>query len=130
METVTSIHLFLYGVIIASAVYCYADARSKDRWIKRLERLLDEQRKEMRTWQNKALIKHGSGPLEQKASRIGKPKQQEITPKVITRQQLEYRDADTMQNPINIHAHDVSYQRVARLNDTVERVAEVIAAHK
>lgn len=118
------------GVIIAVAVYCFAYAQGKLFWIKRLEQELEVMRKEMREWQNKALLKHGNSPLGQKATSVSKVKHQEITPKVVTRQQLEYRDTDSMQTPINIHANDVSYQRVARTAPTVEKVAEIFAAHK
>lgn len=124
METWTIIN----GVILALAVYCFADARDKRRWIVRLQDELDTQRKELREWQNKALLRHGAAPLDKKPTRM--VKQQEITPKVVTRQQLEYRDEQPMQVPINIHAHDVSYQRVAKTTGTVEKVAEIIAAHK
>lgn len=127
MEALSVLHVFAYGAIIASAVYCFADARNKGRWISKLEKQLEEQHQELKQWQDKALIKHGSTPFVDKPKRMGTPKQQEITPKVVTRQQLEYRDADPKQSPVNIHAHDVSYQRVAR---TVEKVAEIIDAHK
>jgi hypothetical protein len=121
METWTIIN----GVIIAVAVYCFADAHGKRKWIARLQEELQVQRKELREWQNKALLRHGTAPLDKKPTRMAK--QQEITPKVVTRQQLEYRDEQPMQTPINIHAHDVSYQRVSK---TVEKAAEIIAAHK
>lgn len=123
METLT----ILNGVIIAIAVYCMAVARSKTLWIQRLQDELEVQRKELREWQNKALVRHGTTPLDKKTMETSKVKQQEITPKVVTRQQLEYRDTDPMQSPVTIHATDVSYQRVAR---TVEKAAEIIAAHK
>lgn len=127
METLTILLALLTSVIMCAAVYFYADSRSKSLWIARLQDLLETQRKEMREWQNKALVKHGTPPLDKGVAKMSKTKQQEITPKVVTRQQLEYRDADPMTTPINIHAHDVSYQRVGR---TVEKVAEIIAAHK
>ena len=123
METLT----ILNGVIIAIAVYCMAVARSKTLWIQRLQNELEVQRKELREWQNKALIKHGSAPLDKQHTVSKTVKQQEITPKVVTRQQLEYRDTDPMQSPVTIHANDVSYQRVAR---TVEKAKEIIEAHK
>lgn len=127
METITLAQLFVIGGIIALAVYYFADSRSKSRWLKQLERQLEVQRKELREWQNKALTRSGSTPLDKVKAMANLSKSHEITPKVITRQQLEYRDADPMQTPITIHANDVSYQRVAK---TVEKVAEIIAAHK
>lgn len=123
----TIIELFAISAIIAVAVYYFADSRSKSRWLKQLERQLEVQRKELREWQNKALTRHGSTPLDKQKVAASKAKSHEITPKVITRQQLEYREADPMQSPITIHANDVSYQRVAK---TVEKAAEIIAAHK
>lgn len=125
METVT--YLIFIGVIIALAVYWFADAKSKAKWIQRLQSELEVQRKELREWQNKALIKHGSVPLDKQKARPMRMGQQEITPKVITRQQLEYRETQPMQTPINIHATDVKYQRVAQ---TVEKAAEIIEAHR
>jgi hypothetical protein len=127
MEALTFIQIFFIGAIISVAMYALADARSKGRWITRLEVELDAKRKELREWQNKALIKHGSTALDKTNNPIGKAKTQEITPKVITRQQLEFRDTEPMQMPINIHATDVSYQRVAK---TIEKAAEIIAAHR
>jgi hypothetical protein len=127
VETITLAQLFVIGGIIALAVYYFADSRSKSRWLKQLERQLEVQRKELREWQNKALTRSGSTPLDKVKAMANLSKSHEITPKVITRQQLEYRDADPMQTPITIHANDVSYQRVAK---TVEKVAEIIAAHK
>lgn len=127
METLTLAHLFLIGVIIAVAGYYFAEARSKTRWLNELKELLEVQRKELREWQNKALLKHGSSPLDKQVRPMTKAKVQDITPKVVTRQQLEYRDSDPVQTPITIHAADVSYQRVAK---TVEKAAEIIAAHK
>lgn len=126
MEALTIIN----GAIIAVAVYCLADAVGKRKWIERLQEDLKVQRQELREWQNKALTRHGSTPLDKKPTSVSKAKQQEVTPKVVTRQQLEYREADPMQTPITIHANDISYQRVARTNETVEQVAEIIAAHK
>lgn len=123
----TMIQLFAIGAIIAVAVYYFAESRSKSRWLKQLESQLEAQRKELREWQNKALTRHGSTPLDRQKPTASKAKSHEITPKVITRQQLEYREADPMQTPITIHATDVSYQRVAK---TVEKAAEIIAAHK
>lgn len=127
METVVVPQILLIGAIIALAVYYFADSRSKGRWVIKLEEQLEVQRKELREWQNKALIKHGSTSLDKQVTKVGKSKPQDITPKVVTRQQLEYRDGDAMQTPITIHANDVSYQRVAK---TVEKAAEIIAAHK
>jgi hypothetical protein len=127
METIGLAQILLIGAIIALAVYYFADARSKSRWVNKLEEQLEVQRKELREWQNKALVKHGSSALDKQAAKTSKVKSQEITPKVVTRQQLEYRDTDPMQTPINIHATDVSYQRVAK---TVEKAAEIIAANK
>ena len=127
METVVVPQILLIGAIIALAVYYFADSRSKGRWVIKLEEQLEVQRKELREWQNKALIKHGSAPLDKQHTVSKTVKQQEITPKVVTRQQLEYRDTDPMQSPVTIHANDVSYQRVAR---TVEKAKEIIEAHK
>lgn len=123
----TLAQILLIGAIIAVAVYYFAESRSKSRWLSELQEQLKVQRKELREWQNKALVKHGSSPLDKSPSRMSKAKPQEITPKVVTRQQLEYRDADPMQTAVTIHANDVSYQRVAK---TVEKAAEIIAAHK
>lgn len=122
--------IIINGVIIALAVYLYAASIHKSLWIKHLQRELEVKHKELREWQNKALLKHGTSPLDRQATRAGKMKKQEITPKVVTRQQLEYREADSMQTPINIHANDVSYQRVARTEQAVEKVGEIIAAYK
>lgn len=108
-------------------MYCFADARNKSRWIKQLEEQLNHQRKEMREWQNKALMRSGGGLLDAKPSTNTPPKTQEITPKVVTRQQLEHRDSQPMATPVTIHAHDVNYQRVGK---TLETVAEIIEAHK
>lgn len=127
MEIGTIILALFAGVIMCAAVYYYADSRSKSFWIARLQDQLEVQRKEMREWQNKALVKHGTVPLDKHPTKMSKAKKQEITPKVVTRQQLEYRETDPMTTPVTIHAHDVSYQRVGR---TVEKVAEIIAAHK
>lgn len=129
METLSVVQFILSGVIIATAVYYFADARSKARWINDLQSELARQREEMREWQNKALVRHGSTPIGQQPARPAQTGKQEITPKVVTRQQLEYRNEDTEQpaQPVTIHAHDVSYSRVAR---SVEKAAEIIAAHK
>jgi hypothetical protein len=127
METLTYPQILFIGAIIAVAVYFFSQSRSKSFWIKELEQELKVRRKELQDWQNKALIKHGSSPLTKQPFKASKAKTQEITPKVITRQQLEYREADPMQTPINIHATEVSYQRVA---GTVEKAAEIIAAHR
>jgi hypothetical protein len=127
METVTVIQILFNGAIIAMAVYFFASSRNKSYWLKQLKEQLEVQRKELREWQNKALVKHGSKPFDSPSKTSSKVKSQEITPKVVTRQQLEYRETDPMQTPINIHATDVSYQRVAK---TIEKAAEIIAAHK
>lgn len=127
METVTLQQIIFIGAIIAAAMYCFADSRSKAKWIKDLNGRLEAQSKELREWQNKALIKHGSTALDKQPHKTSKAKSQEITPKVVTRQQLEYRETDPSVTPITIHAQNVSYQRVAK---TVEQAAEIIAAHK
>lgn len=122
------VEMFAFGVIIAAAVFFYADARLKARWIVKMMDDVKHLRIELREWQNKALVRSGASPLDKAATKRTNPKHQEITPKVVTRQQLEYRvDADNGQTPVTIHAHDVSYSRVAR---TVEKAAEIIAAHK
>lgn len=129
MEAVGLVQLCVSGVIIATAVYYFADSRSKARWINRLTRELEKQQKELREWQNKALVRHGSTPIGSSPTKAYKSSKQEVTPKVVTRQQLEYRneDAEASAQPVTIHAHDVSYSRVAR---TVEKAAEIIAAHR
>lgn len=127
METITVIQILFIGAIIAMAVYFFANSRNKSHWIKQLQEQLKVERKELREWQNRALVKHGSKPFDTGAQTSQKVKSQEITPKVVTRQQLEYRDADPVQTPINIHATEVSYQRVAK---TIEKAAEIIEAHK
>lgn len=108
-------------------MYWFADSRNKHHWIVQLQEQLDSQKKEMREWQNKALVRSGGGSLDSKATVATATKTQEITPKVVTRQQLEHRDTQPMANPVTIHAHDVSYQRVGK---TLEAVAEIIEAHK
>jgi hypothetical protein len=127
METVTVIQIIICGAILAAAVYCYADARAQRELARLLALQLDAQRKELREWQNKTLTRHGVGSLDPKPFKASKAKQQDITPKVVTRQQMEYRQNPDAAPHVSIHAHDVSYQRVAR---TVEKAAEIIAAHK
>jgi hypothetical protein len=128
MENLTIVEMFAFGVIIATAMFCYADARLKARWIVKMSEEAKELRKEMREWQNKALIRNGASPLDKTASLKKQAVNREITPKIVTRQQLEYRVEDEgSPNPVTIHAHDVSSSRVAR---TVEKAAEIIAAHK
>lgn len=129
MEAIGLIELSVCSAIIATAVYFFADARSKAKWIERLTAELKQQQRVLQDWQDKALVRHGSTPMHTPTSKAKKPQQQEITPKVVTRQQLEYRneDTDAVSQPVTIHAHDVSYSRVAR---TVEKAAEIIAAHK
>jgi len=126
VETLSVILVFCSGAIMALASYWYADARSKTKWITQLESQLESQKKEMREWQNKALVRSGGGSLDAKAT-PATPKTQEITPRVVTRQQLEHRESDAVATPVTIHAHDVSYPRV---NKTLEQVAEIIEAHK
>ena len=127
METVIVILSILCSAIMAAAMYCFADSRSKSKWIEQLEQQLTHHRTELREWQNKALMRSGGGSLGAKAPTNPAPKTQEITPKVVTRQQLEHRDSQPMATPVTIHAHDVSYQRVGK---TLETVAEIIEAHK
>ena len=127
METITVILLIFCSAIMAAAMYWFADARNKTRWVNDLQEQLKAQKQEMREWQNKALMRSGGGLLDQKAQPVNPPKTQEITPKVVTRQQLEYRETEPMATPVTIHAHDISYQRVGK---TVEQVAEIIASHK
>jgi len=128
MENLTMVEIFAFGVIIAAVGYFYADARAKAQWNEKLSDEIKHLRKEMREWQNKALIKHGTSPLDAKAVKKMTVGTQEITPKVVTRQQLEHRlEQPSQQSTVNIHAHDVSYSRVAR---TVEKAAEIIDAYK
>ena len=129
METVGVAELVVCSAIIATAAYCFAEARNQARWSKKLTHMIERQQAELREWQNKALVRHGSTAIGQTPKTAKKAQTQEITPKVVTRQQLEYRNEDTeaTAQPVTIHAHDVNYSRVAR---TVEKAAEIIAAHK
>lgn len=126
METLSVILVILCSAIMAAAMYWFADVRAKATLIALLQEQLKAQKEEMREWQNKALTRSGGGSLDQKPTPIP-VKTQEITPKVVTRQQLEYREQEPMQTPVTIHAHDINYQRVGK---TVEQVAEIINAHK
>lgn len=122
------VEIFAFGVIIAAVGYFFAEARAKSRWHDKMSDDIRHLRAELREWQNKALIKHGSSPLDAKSAKRTQVGTQEITPKVVTRQQLEYRvETPAQQSPVNIHAQNVSYSRVAR---TVEKAAEIIEAHK
>lgn len=128
METITVTLVLLCGAIISAVAYLSAQNRSKDAFISHLQQLLDAQRKEMRDWQSKALMRSGGGALTPKTIKAPTSKKtKEITPKVITRQQLEYREADPMMTPITIHADKINYSRVAT---AVEKAAEIIEAHK
>lgn len=127
MEALTLVELSVCSAIIATAVYYFADSRNKAKWIAKLTAERKQQQAELKEWQNKALVRHGSTPLGPQVQRVGKSRTQEITPKVVTRQQLEYRNDDPVAQPVTIHAHDVSYSRVAR---NIEKSAEIIAAHK
>lgn len=127
METITFTLVLVCGAIISAVAYLSAQNRSKDAFIKHLQQLLDAQRKEMRDWQSKALMRSGGGVLRTEPTKMPTKKSKEITPKVITRQQLEYREAEPMITPITIHADKINYSRVAA---AVEKAAEIIEAHK
>jgi Na+-transporting NADH:ubiquinone oxidoreductase subunit NqrC len=127
LETIIFTLVLACGAIISAAAYLLAQVRSRDAFIQHLQQLLTAQSKELRDWQSKALMRSGGGMLTPKVVNTPTRKKQEITPKVITRQQLEYREADPMMSPVTIHADKISYSRVAT---AVEKAAEIIEAHK
>lgn len=117
---------------MAVAAYFYADSRSKVVWIAKQDELLGVLRAELREWQNKALLRHGSSILG--AENSVRPKasgSDDVTvPKVVMRSQMAARAAQK-EDPMpqtTVFADGVAYPRVKR--ETIERAAEIIDATK
>ena len=113
------IAIILCAIMSLGCVYFFAQHKADGRIISQQNDTIGALRAELRDWQNKALSTHGKTPLGAETQKRDLPKQ-ERTPGVITRAELEKREAE--RQGVTIHANSVAHPRT---RETVEKAKEI-----
>jgi hypothetical protein len=133
MEIILAFISILFVASLAAAMFCFAEARSNQRYIVKQDELIKTLRLDLLNWQNKALQRQGISPLGN-IPRPTPPKDDtDIAPRILHRGQAQARIKPEVvpapvTTPIDIHASGVNYPSVKR--EVIEKAEEIINATK
>jgi hypothetical protein len=127
-------YILFGGISISIGVAAFCAAAW---WSERLRRMGQDEmvqvlRSELKDWQNKALLRHGSSILGAEATAANREHRPDAdivkAPRVVLRSQMEARAAQKTETEpqITIFSDGVAYPRVKR--ETIEKAAEIIDA--